>query len=114
MTTTTKFQDLSDATFDEAVRGADRPVLVDFWAEWCGPCHAVEPVLQEIAAEHPDEIQMYRLNADDFPGLAGQFGVMGLPTMLVFDDGELVQRIVGAKGKARMLQELDGVLSAGS
>ena len=98
---------LSDATFDEAVAGSDTPVLVDFWAEWCGPCKMVAPTLAEIADEQRGKLTIAKLNVDDNPDIARRFEVMSIPTLLVFKDGQPAKRIVGAKGKGALLQDLD-------
>ena len=97
---------LSDATFDEAVGGADTPVLVDFWAEWCGPCKMIAPALAEIASEQRGKLTIGKLNVDDNPDTARRFDVMSIPTLLVFKDGKQVKRLVGAKGKGQLLQDL--------
>ena len=97
---------LSDATFDESVGGSETPVLVDFWAEWCGPCKMIAPVLEDIASQHSDRIQIAKLNVDDNPNVTRRYDVMSIPTLLVFADGEIKKRLVGAKGKAQLLEEL--------
>jgi thioredoxin 1 len=97
---------LTDATFDEEVKGADVPVLVDFWAEWCGPCKMIAPILEEIAGEQGDKLRIGKLNVDDNPGIAQRFEVMAIPTLILFKDGEVQKRLVGAKGKGQLLQEL--------
>jgi thioredoxin 1 len=97
---------LSDATFDETVSGSDTPVLVDFWAEWCGPCKMIAPTLAEIAAEQSGKLTIGKLNVDDNPDTARRFDVMSIPTLLVFKDGKQVKRLVGAKGKGQLLQDL--------
>jgi len=103
---------LTGATFNEVVNSSTVPVLVDFWAEWCGPCKQIAPILEEIAKEKEGQITIAKLNVDDFPDIAGQFNVMSIPTMLLFDGGELKTKIVGAHPKGRMLEELQGFLPA--
>ncbi|MET1002300.1 MAG: thioredoxin [Acidimicrobiia bacterium] len=97
---------LSDATFDESIGSAETPILVDFWAEWCGPCKMIAPVLEEIAGSHASALQIAKLNVDENPNIARRFDVMSIPTLLVFADGEVKKRLVGAKGKAQLLEEL--------
>ena len=101
---------LSDATFDEEVGAADEPLLVDFWAEWCGPCKLIAPVLDEIAGENVGKLRIAKLNVDDNPDIARRFEVMSIPTMIVFKDGQPAKRMVGAKGKGQLLQELSDFL----
>ena len=96
---------LTTATFDETVNGSSKPVIIDFWAEWCGPCKQIAPILSEIAVEQADHLVVAKLNVDENPDVAMRFNVMSIPTMLVFDGGELKKRIVGAKGKGSLLQE---------
>ncbi len=97
---------LSDATFDESVGGSETPVVVDFWAEWCGPCKMIAPALEEIASEQSGRLTIAKLNVDDNPDTARRFDVMSIPTLLVFQGGEPVKRLVGAKGKGQLLQDL--------
>ncbi len=97
---------LSDATFDETIAASDTPVLVDFWAEWCGPCKMIAPTLAEIASEQKGKLAIGKLNVDDNPDTARRFDVMSIPTLLVFKDGQQVKRLVGAKGKGQLLQDL--------
>jgi thioredoxin 1 len=101
---------VTDATFDADVLGSDKPVLVDFWAEWCGPCKMVAPVLEEIASEHGDKITVAKVNIDENPEIARRYQIMSIPTMSVFSGGEVVRSIVGAKPKAALLRDLEGIL----
>ncbi len=97
---------LTEGSFDEEVNGGEAPVLVDFWAEWCGPCKMIAPVLDEIADEQEGSLKIAKLNVDEAPDIARRFEVMSIPTLILFKDGEPVKRIVGAKGKAQLLEEI--------
>jgi thioredoxin len=101
---------LTSNTFDETIAGSDTPVVVDFWAEWCGPCKMIAPILGEIAEEQQGNVTIAKLNVDENPDLAMRYGVMSIPTLLIFKDGEIAKKIVGAKGKGQLLQELDEFL----
>jgi thioredoxin len=102
--------ELDDATFDEHVKGSDVPVLVDFWAEWCGPCKVITPVLEEIAEEQAGRLQISKLNIDDNLDVPRRFDVMSIPTLILFKDGEPKARLIGAKPKGQLMQELSGYL----
>lgn len=97
---------LTSANFDETIGGSDTPILVDFWAEWCGPCKAIAPVLAELATEQAGKLTVAKLNVDDYGDIAMRFNVMSIPTLIVFNKGEASKRLVGAVGKGKLLQEL--------
>ena len=97
---------LTTSTFDETVASAELPVVVDFWAEWCGPCKMIAPILSEIAGEQASHLTVAKLNVDENPDIAMRYNVMSIPTLLVFHKGEVSKRLVGAKGKGQLLEEL--------
>ncbi len=98
--------ELTNETFDEEVGASEVPLIVDFWAEWCGPCRMVAPVLEQIASENAGKVRLAKLNVDDAPAVAQRFGIMSIPTLMVFEDGQAKKRIVGAKGKGQLLEDL--------
>jgi thioredoxin len=97
---------VTDESFELDVLKSDKPVIVDYWAEWCGPCRQVAPVLEEIAREHADKIDVVKLNVDENPVVSQRYRIMNIPTLSVFSGGEVVKEIVGAKPKSALLREL--------
>ncbi len=101
----------TDATFEADVLTSTKPVLVDFWADWCGPCKQIAPILEEIYAEHGSKLSIVKLDTDSNPGMTARYGITGIPTLNVYVNGEVVKQIVGAKNKRLMLRELEPFIS---
>jgi len=97
---------VTDDSFDTDVLQNAKPVLVDYWAEWCGPCKMIAPVLEAIAEEHGDKLDIVKLNVDENPKVAQKYGILNIPTLGVFKDGEVVKELVGARSKSALLREL--------
>ncbi len=102
--------EITDANFAAEVEGSDIPVLVDFWAPWCGPCKMIAPIVEEIAAEYKGKLKVGKLNTDDNTQVATKFGIMSIPTLMIFKGGEVVERIVGAQGKESLTTKIDSVI----
>jgi thioredoxin 1 len=98
------------ANFTEMVLNSEKPVLVDFWAEWCGPCRMVGPILDEIGVEYADKIEIVKVNVDEEPHLAAEYQITGIPAMKVFQNGKIVKEMVGAKPKPALLADLEGII----
>ena len=106
-----KPRDVNDSNFEQEVLQADKPVLVDFWAPWCGPCRMVAPIVEELSAEYDGKVEFVKVNTDDNPNTAVKYGIRSIPTLLVFKDGEPVGQIVGFRPKSALKQRLDAVVS---
>ncbi|MDO4796971.1 MAG: thioredoxin [Coriobacteriales bacterium] len=103
-------KELTAAMFDSAVKNAQKPVLVDFWASWCGPCRALSPIVEEIANEMSDRLDVYKCNVDEEGALAQQFGIMSIPTLILFKNGEIAHQMIGSMPKAALVSELEAHL----
>ncbi len=101
---------VSDSSFDSDVLKADIPVLIDFWAPWCGPCRAIAPIVEELASEYEGRLKIAKMNVDDNPQTPAQYGVRGIPNLILFKDGEVKQQIVGAVPKAHLVKAIDAVV----
>lgn len=104
--------EVTDQDFEDRVLGSGKPVLVDFWADWCVPCHMVSPIVEEIGRERADQLSVLKLNVDENPETARRLGVMSIPTLIVFRDGEEKARVIGARGKEAILREIEPHIAA--
>jgi len=102
--------EITDANYEELVLQADKPVLVDFWAEWCGPCRMIAPIVQEISEEYAGKLVVGKVDVDSNPGIATKFGIRNIPTILFFKNGEVVDKHVGAAPKTALLSKIDSIL----
>ena len=103
--------EMTEATFDEEIKGSSLPVIVEFWAEWCPPCKAIAPVLHSLATDYDGRLRVFTINADEHPELARRYQVISIPTILVFSDGELRRQMIGARSRARLLREIGDLIS---
>jgi thioredoxin 1 len=103
-------QEVTDQNFETEVIRADKPVIIDFWAEWCAPCRQIAPIISELAAEHGDRVKIVKMDIDKHPNTPGKFGIRAIPTILAFKNGQVVQQIQGARPKADFKKMVDGLL----
>ena len=106
----TKIKHISDASFDQDVLKSDKPVLLDFWAEWCGPCKMIAPILDEVAGDYSERLQIAKLNVDENQATPAKYGVRGIPTLILFKNGAITAQKVGALSKSQLTAFLDGNL----
>lgn len=104
-------QEFNESNFATEVLESDKPVLVDFWAPWCGPCKMVAPIVEEISADYDGKLKVGKVNTDDNQQISAQFGIMSIPTLMIFKDGEVVERIIGAQPKEALTGKIDAVLA---
>lgn len=104
-------KEIEDSSFDAEVMQSDKPVVVDFWAPWCGPCKAIGPILDELAGSYGDKVKFTKCNVDDNPVTPGKFGIKAIPTLIFFKDGEVTEQITGMVAKAKLEEALNNVLS---
>ena len=102
--------EFTDSNFEEEVLKSDKPCLVDFWAEWCGPCRMVGPIVEEIASEYADKLKVGKLNVDQNGQTAAKYGIMSIPSLLIFDQGKVVEQIVGAAPKKQFVEKIDKIV----
>ncbi|MGE5474938.1 MAG: thioredoxin [Ignavibacteriales bacterium] len=105
-----KIIDITSENFDNEVMNSSQPVLVDFWAEWCGPCRMMGPVIEQIAEQYPEKVKVGKVNVDSQVNLASKFRVMSIPTIMIFNNGEVIQQVVGARTKDEFVNMLDDVI----